>query len=344
MRGPGTGTDVALFREVARAYVGISGWNYPRWRGDFYPKGLAHRSELAFAAAAFDSLEVNGSFYSLQRPESYARWYDAAPAGFVFAVKGGRFITHMKKLVDVEAATANFFASGLLRLREKLGPILWQFPAHLAFDERRFSAFFELLPKDTRAAARLARRHDGKVDGRAWTRADAMRPIRHAVEVRHESFLDPVFITLLRAHGVALVVADTASRFPYAEDVTADFVYVRLHGSPELYASGYDAPAIRRWAARVRAWKEGREPRDALRVAAPAQVGVGGRDVYVYFDNDAKGRAPFDARALRASLGDDQDRVDRVARAAPGQHAVPERVSTPRHQARHLGLGLERVR
>ncbi len=262
-----------------------------------------HRSELAFASASFDSVEVNGSFYSLQRPESYARWYDATPPDFVFAVKGGRFITHMKKLVGVQNATANFFASGVLRLREKLGPILWQFPAQLRFDEARFADFFELLPKDTRAAARLAGHHDSKVEGRAWTQADAKRPIRHAVEVRHQSFFNPRFIALLRAHGIALVVADTAQRFPYAEDVTADFVYVRLHGGTELYVSGYDAPAIEHWAARVRAWHDGGAPKDAVRVAPPEKTkNAAKRDVYVYFDNDAKVRAPFDALALTEAL------------------------------------------
>ncbi len=262
-----------------------------------------HRSELAFASASFDSVEVNGSFYSLQRPESYARWYDATPPDFVFAVKGGRFITHMKKLVGVQNATANFFASGVLRLREKLGPILWQFPAQLRFDEARFADFFELLPKDTRAAARLAGHHDSKVEGRAWTRTDATRPLRYAVEVRHQSFFNPRFIALLRAHGIALVVADTAQRFPYAEDVTADFVYVRLHGGTELYVSGYDAPAIEHWAARIRAWREGRAPYDAVCVAAPQKTkSTPPRDVYVYFDNDAKVRAPFDALALAEAL------------------------------------------
>jgi uncharacterized protein YecE (DUF72 family) len=208
----------------------------------------------------------------------------------------------MKKLNDVHAATANFFASGVLRLREKLGPILWQFPPNLGFDEPRFRAFFELLPKDTLAAARLARRHDDKVKGRCTLVTDACRPVRHAVEVRHPSFCDPRFIALLREHGIALVVADTAQRFPYLEDITADFVYVRLHGDAELYVSGYDAPAIEHWARRVRAWREGREPDDARIVAPRTADAPRGRDVYVYFDNDAKVRAPFDALALQNAL------------------------------------------
>ncbi|MDB4992594.1 MAG: hypothetical protein JWM74_26 [Myxococcaceae bacterium] len=288
--------------ETPRTRVGISGWIYPRWRGAFYPKKLPQKSELAYAAGTFDSIEINGSFYSLQRPSAYARWYDETPADFEFAVKGGRFITHMKKLNDVHAATANFFASGVLRLREKLGPILWQFPPNLGFDEPRFRAFFELLPKDTLAASRLARRHDDKVKGRCTLVTDACRPVRHAVEVRHPSFCDPRFIALLREHRIALVVADTAQRFPYLEDVTADFVYVRLHGDAELYVSGYEASAIAHWARRVRAWRDGREPGDARLVAAPSSEAPRGRDVYVYFDNDAKVRAPFDAIALQAEL------------------------------------------
>jgi uncharacterized protein YecE (DUF72 family) len=209
----------------------------------------------------------------------------------------------MKKLNGVEAATANFFASGILRLREKLGPILWQLPPNLGFDEARCRAFFELLPKDTLAAARLARRHDDKVKGRCSLRTDACRPLRHAIEVRHPSLCDPRFIALLREHGIALVVADTAKRFPYLEDVTADFVYVRLHGDAELYVSGYEPKAIAHWAKRVRAWSAGGQPDDAQTVAPPIGEARRGRDVYVYFDNDAKVRAPFDAMALQEALG-----------------------------------------
>src|SRR6476646_7414538 len=149
--------------------IGISGWTYGPWRGVFYPKELAHKRELEYASRQFNSIEINGSFYSLQRRSSYQRWYDETPPGFVFSVKGGRFITHMKKLRDVEAPLANFFASGVLCLREKLGPILWQFPPNFGWNEERFTEFFELLPADTRAAARLAKKHDAKLKGRAST-------------------------------------------------------------------------------------------------------------------------------------------------------------------------------
>src|SRR5437588_990197 len=165
-------------------HVGISGWTYAGWRGVFYPKKLPHRLELEFASREFNSIEINGSFYSLQRPSSYQRWHAETPPGFIFSVKGGRFITHMKKLRNVETPLANFFASGVLRLREKLGPILWQFPPDFVFDEARFAAFFDLLPRDTAAARRLARRHDRRVAGRSWIGRADERPLRHAVEIR----------------------------------------------------------------------------------------------------------------------------------------------------------------
>jgi uncharacterized protein YecE (DUF72 family) len=282
-------------------HVGISGWTYAGWRGRFYPKKLAHRLELQFASLEFDSIEINGSFYSLQVPPSYQRWYAETPPGFVFSVKGGRFITHMKKLRDIEAPLANFFASGILCLREKLGPILWQFPPNFGWTEERFANFFELLPQDTRAAARLARKHDTKIKDRAWTKTDAVRPIRHAVEIRHPSFMVPEFFALLRRHNIAFVVADTAGKWPYAEDLTADFAYCRLHGAEQLYVSGYSDKELDWWADRVKLWRKGKQPRDAILVSDQKAV-AGRRDVYVYFDNDAKVHAPFNARTLARKL------------------------------------------
>jgi uncharacterized protein YecE (DUF72 family) len=288
---------------MAQIRIGISGWRYAGWRGDFYPTGLLQRRELEFAAEHFDSIEINGSFYALQRPESYSAWYAETPPGFVFAVKGSRYITHMRKLREIEAPLANFFASGLLRLEEKLGPILWQFPPQLGFDER-FEEFIRRLPRDTEQAAELARQHDARLEGRSCTRTGGRRRLRHAFEVRHESFRSPEFIALLRRHGIGLVVADTAGRFPYLEDVTADFVYVRLHGDVKLYESGYSAAALRRWAERIRCWSSGAEPQAAVRVAPQApRPRRGQRDVYVYFDNDMKVRAPYDAISLRRALG-----------------------------------------
>ncbi len=313
--------------------IGISGWRYQGWRGRFYPKGLAQRRELEFAAAQFPSIELNGSFYSLQRPESYLAWKQETPPGFVFAVKGGRYITHMLRLRNVETALANFFASGVLALEEKLGPILWQLPPALPFDER-LARFLAQLPRDTRAAARLAKQHDARLSGRSWTEVSQRRPLRHALEVRHPSFQSPELIALLRQHQVALVVADSAGKFPYLEDVTADFMYLRLHGDAELYTSGYSPQALALWAARIRAWRGGKEPRGAVRVAARSPVSTP-RDVYVYFDNDAKVHAPYDAHALGALLG-------KAPASAPNAREPATRAAGARAPARRAARRTER--
>ncbi|WP_168878695.1 DUF72 domain-containing protein [Rhizobium sp. P28RR-XV] len=282
--------------------IGISGWTYAPWRGVFYPKGTTQKRELAYASRQFPSIEINGTFYGLQRPETFAKWRDETPDGFVFAVKGSRYITHMRKLRDVETPLANFIASGLLRLGPKLGPILWQFPPRLRFDPGLFSAFMAMLPKDTRAAASLARRRDAWMEGCDWLEIDENRPLRHAFEIRNESFAQADFIRLLREHKMGLVCADTVE-WPLLMDLTADFVYCRLHGSEELYVSGYDDNALDLWARRISAWAHGREPADAKRVLQPLKSSAKGRDVYVYFDNDVKVRAPFDARRLAERLG-----------------------------------------
>lgn len=282
--------------------IGISGWRYGGWAGVFYPAGLPHRRQLEFAARAFSTIELNGSFYSLQTPESYGQWYGDTPEGFVFSLKGGRYITHFRRLRDVERPLANFFASGLFALREKLGPFLWQFPPQMPYDEERFDGFFSLLPRDTEQALALARRRDAWMKGRVRLAIDEKRPLRHAVEIRHASFLCESFVTLLRKHRIALVVADAAKRWPLVEDVTADFVYLRLHGAKELYASGYTNASLDRWAARIRAWSSGGEPADARRISTVAAPPATARDVYCYFDNDAKVRAPFDARRLTQKL------------------------------------------
>lgn len=280
--------------------IGVSGWTYAPWRGNFYPKGVTQKRELAFAASRFPALEINGTFYGLQRPDAYARWAQETPEDFVFAVKGSRFITHTKRLRDIEAPLANFFASGLLRLGPKLGPLLWQFPPNFSFDPGLMKDFFALLPHDTRAAARLAGRHDHRLDGRDWTMTDARRPLRHAVEIRHDSFRTPAFVDLLRAHDIALVCADT-EKWPLLMDATADFVYCRLHGSEELYRSQYSEEALKRWAARVRAWAQGRPMKDGEFASdEPAQARP--RDVYVFFDNTDKLHAPEDAARLMAML------------------------------------------
>jgi uncharacterized protein YecE (DUF72 family) len=286
--------------------IGISGWQYKPWRGVFYPKGLTHKRELEFASRAFPSIEINGTFYSLKRPPNFERWAAETPDDFVFAVKGPRYLTHMLKLKNIEAPLANFLASGLFRLGKKLGPILWQLPPQFAFDLNRIEAFFQLLPRDTERAAHLARHHDKWLSGRVDLRVQSKQRLRHAMEIRHPSFVTKEFIDLLRAYDVALVCADTVE-WPRLMDVTSDFVYCRLHGSKILYASGYEPPDIAMWARWVTAWLAGREPDPAsdpeVRRAdkRPARK-LARRDVYVYFDNDAKVRAPFDAQALIAEV------------------------------------------
>jgi uncharacterized protein YecE (DUF72 family) len=274
--------------EPGRVRVGISGWRYPAWRGDFYPQGLPQRRELEYAASRLTSIEINGSFYSLQRPTSYAAWRAEAAAvreDFVFAVKGGRYVTHLKRLVDVDTALANFFASGVLALGPMLGPVLWQLPETLRFDAVVLDAFLARLPRSTTEAAALAARHDDKVaDDRALTTTEAERPVRHALEFRSPSFAVPEAMAVLRRHGVACVLADTAGRWPRADEDTGAIRYVRLHGDKELYASGYTGQALDEWAARCRGWAEA------------------GQDVFVYFDNDMKGYAPHDAMALIGRL------------------------------------------
>ena len=281
--------------------IGISGWTYSGWRGVWYPTGLAQQRELEFASRRHNTIEINGSFYSLQRPSAYERWYCETPPGFIFSVKGPRFITHMKKLRDVQTPLANFFGSGVLALREKLGPVLWQFPPNFGWNAQRFREFFELLPKRTDEAAELTRLHDDKLKYGTWTQIDVARPLRYCVEIRHPTFLVPEFFALLREYNIAFVFADTARRWPYAEDLTADFVYCRLHGDEQLYVSGYSPGALDWWAARVRLWARGKAAKDA-RLVCDRRAKAGARDVYVYFDNDAKVHAPFDAQQLAERL------------------------------------------
>lgn len=266
--------------------VGVSGWTYAPWRGDFYPDGLAQRRELAYTAERLTSIEINGSFYSLQRPSSWAKWRAEVPDAFVFAVKGGRFITHMKRLRDIEQPLANFFAQGVLALGEALGPILWQLPANLPYDADLMAGFFDLLPRTTGEAAELATRHDDRLSGdRLWSGEVEDRPLVHALEPRHHGFAAEEALAQIADAGVALVVADSAGKFPRFEQAIGPVVYARLHGDVELYASGYDDRALDRWAEKLRVWT------------------ADGRDGYVYFDNDMKGYAPHDAMRLIQRLG-----------------------------------------
>jgi uncharacterized protein YecE (DUF72 family) len=281
-----------------KIHIGISGWRYKGWRGVFYPAKLPQRQELEFASRMFDTIELNGSFYSLQRPESFSRWHAETPQDFIFSVKGSRYITHMRRLRDVEAPLANFFAQGLLRFGAKLGPILWQFPPNFKFDPEALESFFELLPKTQTQAAELARKHDDRLEGRSWFQVSRDAAVRHAIEIRHESFVNERFIRILRRHSIGLVVADTVE-WPLLMDITAGFVYCRLHGSEELYASGYDADALDIWAHRIVTWARGREVDDGRKASDRNAAQRKRRDVFVYFDNDMKVRAPFDAAQLR---------------------------------------------
>lgn len=288
---------------MAELRIGISGWNYPKWRGKFFPKGLPQKRELQYASEQLNSIEVNGTFYSMQRPSSFKAWHDQTDDDFVFSLKGSRYITHMRRLKDVQTPLANFFASGPLRLGNKLGPILWQFPQRLSWDPERFEGFIEMLPRDTEQAAALAHKHDGRLKERAYMRVDTNRPVRHAFEVRSESFLNDDFLNLLRRHNMAWVIADAAKRWPYFEQLTADFVYIRLHGAKELYTSGYGDDELAAWADRIRTWLDGREPADAVKFSDVSPRKRSSRDVYVYFDNDVKVYAPFNAMRLSEILG-----------------------------------------
>ncbi len=282
-RGDGTGDRAVA---IGEARIGISGWRYAPWRTVFYPKGLPQRRELEFVSDRMNSVEINGSFYALQKPTSYTRWAAEVPEDFLFAVKGGRYITHILRLRNVEKALPNFFASGILALGPKLGPVLWQLPPNLAYDRVAIDAFLAALPRTTTAAVQLAKGHDDRMEGRSWLTTDAERRIRYAIEIRHPSFESEDFLQLARHHDVAVVVSDSAGKFPQLFDVTSDAMYVRLHGAEELYVSGYPEDLLQTWATRIHGWRTGTSTDGTP------------RDVFVYCDNDAKVRAPFDAMCL----------------------------------------------
>lgn len=257
--------------------IGLSGWSYREWRGGFYPPDLPPKDGLRFVGQRFSTVEINGTFYGTQTPERFERWYAAVPEDFVFALKGPRYATHTKRLQEPEPILARFFASGPLRLREKLGPVLWQLPAGLPFDEALLDRFCTALPRDTAAAAELAGLDPGLAGGE-------VRPLRHALEVRHPTFATSRFIDLLRRQGVTLAFADGPG-WPAIHELTTDLVYVRMHGSVVRYVSGYSADELDDWAQRIRSW-----------------AGVSSA-VFVYFNNTAASHAPYDALALAERLG-----------------------------------------
>lgn len=287
--------------------IGISGWRYVPWRGDFYPEKLTQKNELKFASRAVNSIEINGSFYSLQSPDLYSRWGGDTPDNFVFSIKGPRFITHVRRLNEVETPVANFFASGIFQLKQKLGPILWQFPPSFKFDAEKFEHFLSLLPHTLKQAKACAKQCDERMKKPGYLDMPSTGRVRHAVEIRNASFATDEFVALLRKYKVALVVADAAGKWPYVEDLTSDFIYLRLHGEKALYESGYTSAAIKHWGDRIDAWRQGAQPKDAHLITAKSAPKRKSRDVYCYFDNDIKVRAPYDARKLleRFGLADD---------------------------------------
>jgi uncharacterized protein YecE (DUF72 family) len=270
---------------VAKAWIGISGYDYPRWRGVFYPEDLPKKRWLQFAARRFNSIELNGTFYSLKSPAVFARWASAVPTrDFVFAIKGSRFITHHLKLRNADMALSNFLASGILALGRHTGPFLWQLPDSYRFDAERVDTFMRMLPRTSRAAEPVAARHDERLRRGALSEAPVNVRYRHAFEVRHPSYFCDEFYALLRKHRCAFVIADSAGRWEMSDAVTARFVYVRLHGSTKLYTSRYSDAELDAWSARIVQWLTEQ------------------RDVYVYFDNDAHAHAPRDALRLAERL------------------------------------------
>ncbi|RDV00538.1 DUF72 domain-containing protein [Trinickia dinghuensis] len=258
---------------AARIRIGIGGWTYEPWRGRFYPDDLTQKRELEYASRKLTSIEINGTFYGTQRATSFEKWHDETPDDFVFALKAPRFATNRRVLAEAGDSIERFFASGVLALKDKLGPINWQFATTKQFDTKDFDAFLKLLPK--------------QVDGRA---------IRHAVEVRHESFRHPEFISLLREHGVAVVVAGD-SDYPQIADVTAPFVYARIMGTVEKESLGYSKRALDVWAERTKQWSAGSQP-EGLQVVEKATPEPLHRDVYLYVISGHKASNPAAGMAL----------------------------------------------
>jgi uncharacterized protein YecE (DUF72 family) len=277
--------------------IGIAGWNFADWRGPFYPKGLPQKQELAFASRALGAIEINSTFYGHQKAESFAAWAAETPAGFRFSVKGHQGITHIKRLKDVREPLCFFFGSGVLNLRERLGPFVWQLPPNFAFNAERLEAFFALLPQTPAALREMA--GEARSDTRTLVAdVEGIATVRHAIEVRHKSFGDPAFVALLEKYNIALVTADTAE-WPYM-DVTADFAYLRLQGAPG--SDHYAEADLDRWAARLKALAEGAALPEGTFIGEPAGDGRP-RDVFAYFVSTDKVHAPANATAVMRRLG-----------------------------------------
>jgi uncharacterized protein YecE (DUF72 family) len=263
---------------TGRIRIGVGGWTYEPWRGIFYPDGLVQKRELEFASRKLTSIEINGTYYGSQKPASFNKWHDETPDDFIFSVKGPRFTTNRRVLAEAGASVDRFFNSGVMQLRDKLGPINWQFMATKKFDPEDFEAFLKLLPKS--------------VEGRT---------IRHAVELRHDSFRTPDCVALARDHGVAIVIAGD-SQFPQIADLTAPFVYARIMGTSETEKAGYSDDALDRWTRHARLWASG-EASDGLETVAPRHTDGIGRDVFLYVISGFKARNPAAAAAMIERLG-----------------------------------------
>lgn len=259
-----------------KIYIGVGGWTFAPWRGSFYPQGLTQKRELEYMGETLTSVEVNGTFYGSQKSETFAKWHDETPEGFVFSLKGPRFATNRRVLAEAGESVERFITGGVTELKNKLGPINWQLAPTKKFDPEDFGAFLALLPKT----------HDGIA-------------LRHAVELRHDSFSTPDAIALLREHGVALVIAGD-SKYPLIPEITADFVYLRLMGTSEDETLGYAEKAITTWTDRFKTWATGGAPSDLDTLAtAPSKTP---RDVFAYVISGAKERNPGAAQAMLKRL------------------------------------------
>lgn len=268
-----------MAKHVPRIHVGVGGWTYEPWRDNFYPKGLAHSRELEYASRKLSAIEINGTYYGTQKPESFAKWRDETPDDFVFSMKATRYATNRRVLAEAGESVERFIASGISELRRKLGPIVWQFMPTKQFDAEDFEAFLSLLPSS--------------VDG---------LPLRHVMDVRHESFKSPQYLKLARKHKVATVFTDS-DEYPSFADITGDLVYARLMRSSAKLKTGYGPKALDQWVAHVRSWSKGGDPEDLPHAGDAPAPRAASRDVFVYFINGAKERAPAAAMALIERLG-----------------------------------------
>jgi uncharacterized protein YecE (DUF72 family) len=282
---------------MSQIRIGISGWTFPNWRGTFYPKKLVQKRELEYASRQVNSIEINGTFYALQKPATFQNWYNQTPDDFIFSLKAPQFITHVLRLRECKEPLCTFLASGLLCLKQKLGPILWQFPPYVSLKDNRFEKFVKQLPHNTLKAAKLAKKHDVRFADRVWTETDGNYPVRHAFEFRHPSFQNKDFIEMLKSYQVAVAVIDSGKNWPYTEDLTSDFVYVRMSGEGPEFKNGYTDSALKRMAKRIKLWAKGGQPKDANCISQQEPY-PGKKDVFVYFNNDEKINAPQDAARM----------------------------------------------